>query len=81
MVFFCLREISPIKVGVSKIIFEELEQQKEKETTLLNYYDKKVKKLRQTHSEKIKKIKSELVFKMYQKIKKKNAKLNMVLIQ
>ena len=54
MVLFCLREISPIKVGVSKIIFEELEQQKEKETTLLNYYDKKVKKLRQTHSEKIK---------------------------
>ena len=39
MVFFCVKEISPIKVEVSKIIFEDLEEVKEIETYLLNYYE------------------------------------------
>ena len=41
MVFFCFKDISPIKVEVSKIIFEDLEEAKEIETNLLNYYDNK----------------------------------------
>ena len=39
MIFFCVKEISPIKVEVSKIIFEDLEEVKEIETYLLNYYE------------------------------------------
>ena len=41
MIFFFFKEISPIKVEVSRIIFEELEAEKEIETQLLNFYDKK----------------------------------------
>jgi hypothetical protein len=41
MIFFCFKDISPIKVEVSKIIFEDLEEAKEIETNLLNYYDNK----------------------------------------
>ena len=55
MVFFCFKEISPIKVEVSRIIFEELEAEKEIETQLLNFYDQK--KMRQTKSEKSEKSK------------------------
>ena len=39
MIFFCVKEISPIKVEVSKIIFEDLEEVKEIETYLLTYYE------------------------------------------
>ena len=39
MIFFCAKEISPIKVEISKIIFEDLEEVKEIETYLLNYYE------------------------------------------
>ena len=55
MVFFFFKGISPIKVEVSKIIFEELEAEKEIETQLLNFYDNK--KMRQTKSEKSEKSK------------------------
>ena len=86
MVFFYFKEISPIKVEVSRIIFEELEAEKEIETQLINYYDKKNRsKLNQKNQKefsllkkKEQKIKKELASKIFQKIKKKKEKLNMM---
>ena len=43
MVYYSFREITPLKVEVSKLIFNELEKEseKEKEKKMIKFYDKK----------------------------------------
>jgi len=52
MIYYCCKDITPLKVEVSKFLFEEIKDEKETGIRLINYYD--MKKEKQTKSEKIK---------------------------
>ena len=52
MIYYCLKDITPLKVEVSKFLFEEMKDEKETGIKLVNYYD--IKKEKQAKSEKIK---------------------------
>ena len=52
MIYYFFKGVTPLKVEISKILFEDIKEEKEIETKLINYYDKL--KIKQTQSEKIK---------------------------
>ena len=52
MIYYCFKEITPLKVEVSKLLFEETKDEKAKEIKLINYFDSI--KVKQAKSEKIK---------------------------